>query len=174
MRRTVVANRNQNAFEAKTGNIKQQIELLTTLTAALLGELEFLHSTTAAPQTDSADGSESSTGEGGRLDFHESRIDFYQEVERYEIYLIKRALKQASGSQRKAAQLLALNSTTLHSKIKHYGIQTLDVTAQYTSHLDGFYRLARARTALVAQKKAEPESAIAKLHDNVVKFQDFE
>jgi DNA-binding protein Fis len=49
-------------------------------------------------------------------------IDLYQEVRRFETYLIKRALREAGGSQSKAARLLGLNTTTLHEKIKRYEI----------------------------------------------------
>ena len=55
------------------------------------------------------------------LDIKEG-IDLYQEVRRFETYLIKRALVQAGGSQSKAAGLLGLNKTTLHEKIKRYEI----------------------------------------------------
>lgn len=47
-------------------------------------------------------------------------IDFYAEVERYEILLIRRALRLTKGSQMKAAALLKLKPTTLNSKIKLY------------------------------------------------------
>jgi len=53
--------------------------------------------------------------------------NFYDEVARFEIKLIERALKQAGGNQAKAARLLGLNQTTLHGKIKHYGIHPVDV-----------------------------------------------
>lgn len=49
-------------------------------------------------------------------------IDLYQEVRRFETYLIKRALREAGGSQSKAARLLGLNKTTLYEKIKRYEI----------------------------------------------------
>jgi transcriptional regulator with GAF, ATPase, and Fis domain len=49
-------------------------------------------------------------------------IDFYDEVKRFEIDLIKRALLQTGGHQGRAAQLLNLKITTLNSKIKHYNI----------------------------------------------------
>jgi DNA-binding NtrC family response regulator len=51
-------------------------------------------------------------------------IDFYEEVERYEVLLIKRALRHSEGSQVKAAALLKLSPTTLNSKIKHLAIRT--------------------------------------------------
>jgi DNA-binding NtrC family response regulator len=50
-------------------------------------------------------------------------IDFYDEVTRFEIDLIKRALQHTRGHQGRAARLLNLKITTLNSKIKHYGIQ---------------------------------------------------
>jgi transcriptional regulator with GAF, ATPase, and Fis domain len=54
----------------------------------------------------------------------ESGIDFYDEVSRFEIDLIRRALVQTGGHQRRAARLLNLKVTTLNSKIKHYNINT--------------------------------------------------
>jgi transcriptional regulator with GAF, ATPase, and Fis domain len=49
-------------------------------------------------------------------------FDFYNEVRRFEIQLIKKALRKAGGSQIKAARLLNLNATTLNAKIKGYQI----------------------------------------------------
>ena len=51
-----------------------------------------------------------------------ARVDFYEEVSRFEIDLIKCALLQTAGHQRRAAQLLNLKVSTLNSKIKHYNI----------------------------------------------------
>ena len=50
-------------------------------------------------------------------------IDFYEEVRRFEIALIERALWRSSGSQTEAARLLQLKLTTLNSKLKTYDIQ---------------------------------------------------
>ena len=55
----------------------------------------------------------------------ESGLDFYDEVTRFEIDLIKRALIRTGGHQRRAARLLNLKVTTLNSKIKHYNIRLL-------------------------------------------------
>ena len=69
----------------------------------------------------------------------ENGFDFYDEVSRFEIDLIKRALLQTGGHQVHAAKLLNLKVTTLNSKIKHYNIS-----------LAGFmnvYPLASAKTA---------------------------
>lgn len=52
-----------------------------------------------------------------------SGVDFYDEVSRFEIDLIRRALVQTGGHQRRAARLLNLKVTTLNSKIKHYNIR---------------------------------------------------
>jgi len=59
----------------------------------------------------------------------ESDLDFYDEVSRFEVDLIKRALLQTQGHQGRAARLLNLKVTTLNSKIKHYKIS-----------IDGFAR----------------------------------
>jgi transcriptional regulator with PAS, ATPase and Fis domain len=83
---------------------KDQIQSLRQLALELQHQLETLKK------------SEVSTVEGA--------LDFYTEVQRFEIALIKQALRVASGSQRKAAELLNLNSTTLNAMIKRYRIKT--------------------------------------------------
>jgi DNA-binding NtrC family response regulator len=50
-------------------------------------------------------------------------VDFYDEVRRFEILLIERALWHSGGSQVRAASLLGLKTTTLNSKIKYYNIK---------------------------------------------------
>ncbi len=49
-------------------------------------------------------------------------INFYEQVRRFEIDLIRRALEQTGGHQSRAARLLGMNATTLNSKIKTYNI----------------------------------------------------
>jgi DNA-binding NtrC family response regulator len=49
-------------------------------------------------------------------------VNFYDEVRRFEIDLIRRALDQTGGHQSRAARLLGMNATTLNSKIKTYNI----------------------------------------------------
>ena len=51
-------------------------------------------------------------------------VDFYDEVRRFEILLIERALQHTGGSQVRAASLLGLKTTTLNSKIKGYRINS--------------------------------------------------
>jgi transcriptional regulator with GAF, ATPase, and Fis domain len=50
-------------------------------------------------------------------------VNFYDEVRRFEIDIIRRALDQTGGHQSRAARLLGMNATTLNSKIKTYNIQ---------------------------------------------------
>ena len=64
----------------------------------------------------SRDGSSSAVQDIGR------GINFYDEVRRFEIDLIRRALEQTGGHQSRAARLLGMNATTLNSKIKTYNI----------------------------------------------------
>jgi len=49
-------------------------------------------------------------------------LDFYLEVRRFEIFLIRTALRQTKGSQVKAARLLKMRETTLNSKLKNLNI----------------------------------------------------
>lgn len=69
-------------------------------------------------------------------------FDFYDEVSRFEIDLIRRALLQTGGHQMRAAKLLNLKVTTLNSKIKHYKIGL--------SHFANVY-------PLVGPKESEPQ-----------------
>jgi DNA-binding NtrC family response regulator len=50
-------------------------------------------------------------------------MSFYEEVRRFEIGLITRALRRAHGKQKDAARLLGLKATTLNAKIKQYQIR---------------------------------------------------
>ena len=62
-----------------------------------------------------------SVGASGDIDIARG-VNFYDEVRRFEIDLIRRALDQTAGHQSRAARLLGLNATTLNSKIKSYNI----------------------------------------------------
>jgi len=82
-----------------------KVDQLVMLAKALANEIEKLKAELQ---------SNNKTIEGG--------IDFYDEVERYEIELIRIALNQCGGNQTQAAKLLHLKSTTLNAKMKHYGL----------------------------------------------------
>lgn len=62
-----------------------------------------------------------SVGASGEVELARG-VNFYDEVRRFEIDLIRRALDQTAGHQSRAARLLGLNATTLNSKIKSYNI----------------------------------------------------
>ncbi len=49
-------------------------------------------------------------------------IDLFDEVRRFEVKLIRQALEENDGRQVQAARMLGLKMTTLHEKIKRYGI----------------------------------------------------
>ncbi len=49
-----------------------------------------------------------------------SGVDFFEEVRRFEMRLIGRALELTGGNQARAARILGLGTTTLNYKIKSY------------------------------------------------------
>lgn len=61
---------------------------------------------------------------GTQINFDKDGIDFYREVERYEIELITNALDLCGGNQAHAAKLLTMKPTTLNAKMKHYGLNS--------------------------------------------------
>ena len=56
-------------------------------------------------------------------------VDFYSEVRRFEIFLIRNALRLTKGSQVKAARLLKMPETTLNSKLKSFNIDYRDYSS---------------------------------------------
>ena len=58
-----------------------------------------------------------------------SELDFYSEVRRFEIFLIRNALRLTKGSQVKAARLLKMPETTLNSKLKSFNIDHRDYSS---------------------------------------------
>ena len=54
------------------------------------------------------------------------KFGLQEEVQRYEIELIKSALQRTRGNQRRAAKLLGVKVTTLNCKIKRFGISVHD------------------------------------------------
>jgi len=49
-------------------------------------------------------------------------INYYEEIERFEIELLLFALYSAEGNQRRAARILNINPTTLNSKVKKFNL----------------------------------------------------
>jgi len=66
----------------------------------------------------------------------EGPVDFFQEVEQFEIGLIHSALRRTGGHQLRAAKLLGLSCTTLNSKIKRYGIDMPFTQSGEDNHRD--------------------------------------
>jgi transcriptional regulator with GAF, ATPase, and Fis domain len=92
-----------NSINTKQPDLAQRAHVLKDLALALLNEVETL-------------------GDDGEALNGADAIDFYDEVRRFEIELITRALKQTGGHQMRAARLLNVKVTTLNSKIKRYNI----------------------------------------------------
>ncbi len=85
-------------------NLNKSIEVFKEMADTLLHEVELLNH---QPPPDIKRG-----------------IDFYEEVQRFEVNLIRRALEFTGGHQRRAARLLGLKVTTLNTMIKRYGVGT--------------------------------------------------
>ena len=84
------------------------VDQLVMLAKALAMEIETLKAELTKEQTNE--------------EIEKEGINFYDEVERYEIELIRSALNRCGGNQTEAAKLLHLKSKTLHAKMKHYGL----------------------------------------------------
>ena len=113
--------------DANTHNaseLEHRVEQLTLLAKALASEIETLQAELASDRN--RDWPVVLDNEG---------IDFYHEVERYEIELIKSALSHCGGNQTQAARLLRMKSTTLNAKMKHYGLNPARaITLQRHTH----------------------------------------
>ena len=106
-----------------TSETDHHVQQLTLLAKALATELERLQAELFMDSN------------GEPLRFDNEGLDFYREVERYEIELIKSALNHCGGNQTQAARLLGMKSTTLNAKMKHYGLNPVrSMTVQRPSH----------------------------------------
>ena len=59
--------------------------------------------------------------------YKHERISFSDKVQRFEVSLIRYALIQTQGRQRRAAKILGIKISTLNAKIKRYGIDALNL-----------------------------------------------
>jgi DNA-binding NtrC family response regulator len=107
-----------DANAQNTSELEQRVQQLTLLAKALASEIESLQAELATDRN-----------RDRQIDFDHEEIDFYNEVERYEIELIKNALNHCNGNQTQAARLLRMKSTTLNAKMKHYGLNPVRAIA---------------------------------------------
>lgn len=122
---------NVSPFERRTStvpsdsSVRHKVDLLTALAKRLLSEIDQLEAELSGRKRQIAS---HTTPLHPEIHITSDGIDFYKEVERYEIDLIKAALTRGGGSQTEAARLLGMHATTLNAKIKHYGIYSLSWT----------------------------------------------
>ena len=90
-----------------------RLNKIREMASALIEEAELLEHENGLAET-------SATVENLNLKSH---VDFFEEVKRFEVRLISRALEVTGGNQARAAKLLGLGTTTLNYKIKAYEIK---------------------------------------------------
>jgi DNA-binding protein Fis len=88
----------------------QRLERIRDMASALLQEAESLDHENALAEASAA--VDNLNGRSG--------VDFFDEVRRFEMRLIGRALQLTGGNQARAARMLGLGTTTLNYKIKTY------------------------------------------------------
>ena len=88
----------------------ERLEKIKEMAAALLDEAESLDHENALAEVSSAVNNLTA----------KTAVDFFEEVRRFEMRLISRALELTGGNQARAARLLRLGTTTLNYKIKAY------------------------------------------------------
>ena len=106
--------------------LKHRIETLAALLSTIIEEVDRLRAELCPARKYPSN--HKSKKDLRQASLNDEGIDFYREIELYEIELIKRALHRVHGSQRRAAALLGLNPSTLNAKIKHFASRGFDVT----------------------------------------------
>jgi len=106
--------------------LKHRIETLAALVCAITAEVDRLRAESSPAKKYFPN--HNSEADFRQASINDEGIDFYREIELYEIELIKRALHRVRGCQRRAAELLGLNPTTLNAKIKHFANRGFDLT----------------------------------------------
>ena len=113
--------------DANTHNpseLEYRVQQLTLLAKALASEIETLQAELSSDHNLDMP-----------VEIDEQGVDFYNEIERYEIELIKSALNHCGGNQSQAARLLHMKSTTLNAKMKHYGLNPVrTITLHHSTH----------------------------------------
>jgi transcriptional regulator with GAF, ATPase, and Fis domain len=93
---------NFNGNNQSPAEMDNRLEALRVLSASLMREIEALRK--------------------AKNSVVPAKISLIEEVQRFEIELIRCALLRTGGKQRQAARLLNVKVTTLNAKIKRYGI----------------------------------------------------
>ena len=115
-----------------------RIKLLKVLTLTLLRELE---------------------GVGVETSVSREKFDLQSEVQHFEAELIRSALIMTGGRQRRAAKLLGMKVTTLHSKIRRYGLNEVTAGEVTNGHEPSAAAAVRTSLELVeAMFEADPKS----------------
>jgi DNA-binding NtrC family response regulator len=105
-----------------------RLKLLKVLTLTLLRELEGV----GVDRTRSSD-----------------KFDLQVEVQHFEAELIRSALIMTGGRQRRAAKLLGMKVTTLHSKIRRYGLTEVPNSESASGHEPSAVEAVRTSLELV-------------------------
>ena len=66
-------------------------------------------------------------------------INLHEEMRTFEVHLIQSALERTGGHQTRAAQLLGINLTTLHNKLKRLKISPTEIVNAPIIHEDSIY-----------------------------------
>ena len=105
-----IAKTQLRALPSRKAAAGERLNKIRNLAASLLDEAETLDHENALAEA-------SATVENLNVN---SGLDFFDEVRRFEVRLISRALEVTNGNQARAAKLLGLGTTTLNYKIKTY------------------------------------------------------
>jgi transcriptional regulator with GAF, ATPase, and Fis domain len=109
-------------FNGQDSDVNGEDSNVGTDAATVAGSIELLKSVSVALASAADALDQSKTGAVTSSIEIDRGIDFNDQVRDFEVGLIQRALKQTGGNQKKAARILNLKHTTLHTKIKRYSI----------------------------------------------------
>jgi len=107
-----IAKTQLRALPSPKAPASERLNKIRNLASSLLDEAESLDHENALAEA-------SATVEALNVN---SGVDFFEEVRRFEVRLISRALELTGGNQARAARMLGLGTTTLNYKIKAYEI----------------------------------------------------
>lgn len=87
-------------------------------------------------------------------------INLHEEMRTFEVHLIQSALERTGGHQTRAAQLLGINLTTLHNKLKRLNISPTNIVNAPIIHEDTIYKNQSEREIIsLSDKKFSPLAA---------------